>query len=88
MEKITSYYVVWKGWKTGIFESWDECKRCVYKYTGARFKKFDTFTEAEQAFKNKLYNPFVSRDPNAYIFESFNRKKQYRSKSKGAYKRT
>lgn len=45
------YYVVWKGRKTGIFSTWDECKSYVENYPGAKFKSFPSLEEAEQAFK-------------------------------------
>lgn len=45
------YYVVWKGRRTGIFDSWEECSAQVHGYTGARYKSFDSREEAGQAFK-------------------------------------
>ena len=44
-------YAVRKGNKTGLFYSWDECKRAVHGYSGAEFKGFFTEEEAE-AFLN------------------------------------
>ncbi|MCL9776293.1 ribonuclease H family protein [Vibrio methylphosphonaticus] len=44
------YYVVWKGRETGIFTTWADCKAQVDKFTGAKFKSFQTLAEAEQAF--------------------------------------
>ncbi len=46
------YYVVWKGRRTGIFETWEECAAQVKGFTGARYKAFPTRLEAEQAFRN------------------------------------
>ncbi|MFQ5651421.1 MAG: viroplasmin family protein [bacterium] len=46
------YYVVWKGRKSGIFESWQECNKQVSGFAGARFKAFPTRQAAEQAFQN------------------------------------
>lgn len=45
------YYVVWSGRKTGIFETWDECKNQVHGVKGAKYKSFPTKKEAETAFK-------------------------------------
>lgn len=42
------FYGVRKGYKTGIFDSWDECKRHISGYKGAEFKGFTTYEEAEQ----------------------------------------
>lgn len=45
------YYVVWSGKKTGIFETWEECKEQVNGVKGAKYKSFPTKEEAEEAFK-------------------------------------
>lgn len=44
------YYVVWKGRKSGIFTTWNECKAQVDGFAGARYKSFPTLGEAESAF--------------------------------------
>ena len=46
------FYVVWKGHKTGIFGSWDECRKAVTGYDGAWYQGFATKAEAEYAYKN------------------------------------
>lgn len=33
MEK---YYVIWKGAKTGIFQTWDECKEYILGFKGIK----------------------------------------------------
>ncbi|KAF8283128.1 ribonuclease H1 [Trypanosoma cruzi cruzi] len=43
------YYAVAVGLKTGIFESWDECRHCVNGFPNALFKSFKKLEEA-QAF--------------------------------------
>lgn len=45
------YYVVWSGKKTGVFETWDDCKEQVMGVKGARYKSFPSKQEAEAAFK-------------------------------------
>lgn len=47
------YYVVWKGRKTGIFDTWAQCQSQVNAFAGAKFKSFPTLAEAESAFGNK-----------------------------------
>lgn len=61
----TKYYVVWKGRRTGIFNSWDECSAQVSGYPGAEYKAFDSLPAAQaalhgaySAFKGK---PFSSQ---------------------------
>ena len=44
------FYVVWKGRKTGIFTSWNECEAQVKGFADAQYKAFDSRTEAERAF--------------------------------------
>ncbi len=46
------FYVIWKGKKTGIFTSWDECKDFVLGFTGAKYKSFDTMEMAREAFNS------------------------------------
>jgi len=46
------FYVIWKGKKTGIFTSWDECKDFVLGFTGAKYKSFDTMELAREAFNS------------------------------------
>lgn len=45
------FYVVWKGRQTGIFSTWDECKRQVDAFAGAEYKSFETRALAENAFR-------------------------------------
>lgn len=43
-------YVVWKGHKTGVFETWDECKQAVDGFPGAKYKSFPNLDVAKKAF--------------------------------------
>jgi ribonuclease HI len=45
------FYVVWKGRKTGIFSSWEECSAQVTGFNGAEYKSFENLQAAETAFK-------------------------------------
>ncbi|MCS6822523.1 MAG: ribonuclease H family protein [Microscillaceae bacterium] len=51
MDKKKKYYVVWKGYQVGIFDNWNECKRQVEGYSGAKYKSFDSLAEAQDAFR-------------------------------------
>lgn len=46
------YYAVAKGRKTGIFSTWNECKKNVHGFPGAKFKSFTTKKEAENFIDN------------------------------------
>jgi ribonuclease HI len=45
------YYAVAQGHKTGIFNTWTECKQQIDGYNGARYKKFESQKEAETFIK-------------------------------------
>ena len=62
MAKKQKFYVVWKGHKTGVFDSWEACKKQVDAYEGAQYMSFSTEKEAEQAFK-KTYLDYKGKKP-------------------------
>jgi ribonuclease HI len=45
-----NFFVVWRGWKTGVFYQWRDCKRAIQGFVGAQFKGFQTLDGAEEAF--------------------------------------
>jgi ribonuclease HI len=53
--KKQKYYVVWEGLKTGIYNSWEECRAQVFGFEGAKYKSFDTYQEALSAFGKDYY---------------------------------
>lgn len=55
------YYAVRRGRKTGIFSTWDECKKMVFQYPAADFKSFESLDEAK-AFLNAGISPVLSAD--------------------------
>jgi len=44
------FYVVWVGKEPGIYTGWEDCKKQVEGYNGARYKGFPTRELAEAAF--------------------------------------
>jgi len=46
----SKFYVVWKGRKPGIYNSWADCFKQVHTFPEARYKSFGTKAEAETAF--------------------------------------
>lgn len=70
------YYVVWSGKKTGIFDTWDECRKQVNGVKGAKYKSFGSLEEAEKAFRlgptstNKTSITKPSLKGTSYIEES------------------
>lgn len=50
MAKKQKFYVVWKGKKPGIYESWDDCSAQIKGVKGAQYKAFSSFPEAKKAY--------------------------------------
>jgi len=54
------YYTVWKGHRTGVFESWEDCKAQIANFEGAQYKSFLTFQLAKTALKGD-YKDYVGK---------------------------
>ena len=67
------YYVVWKGRKPGVYDSWDECKEQISHFTGAQYKSFPTKEAAEKAFKGN-YIDYKNIDARKIAFTDEQRK--------------
>ncbi len=59
--KKKKYYTVWQGHKTGVFETWNACKKQVKDYQGAQYKSFATLKEAKEALAGNYFN-FVGKN--------------------------
>ena len=76
------YYAVRNGRKTGIFHTWDECKRYVTGYSGAAYKGFDNEEDAA-AFLNIGTNENIvcgvqnGNKAVAYVDGSYNAKNKH-----------
>ncbi|MCD8421767.1 viroplasmin family protein [Tenacibaculum finnmarkense] len=60
------YYVVWKGQKTGVFTSWNVCKKQITNFQGAQYKAFIDQEQAEIAF-TKSYDDYKGKDTKKVI---------------------
>ena len=58
------YYVVWNGRKTGIFKTWDECKKQIHRYPDAKYKSFKNLDDAKLAYATKKSNTVL---PDKYL---------------------
>ena len=56
MSKKKKYYTVWKGHKTGVFETWNDCKAQIKDFEGAQYKSFPTLDAAKKALKDNYFN--------------------------------
>lgn len=52
MGKQKKFYVVWKGKKPGIYNTWKECQQMISGYKNAQYKSFTTFEDAQKAYNN------------------------------------
>ena len=48
---MAKFYVVWRGRKVGIFQTWGETEALVMGFSGARFKSFDNPHLAQVEFE-------------------------------------
>ena len=55
------FYVIWSGHKTGIFTSWNVCKKYIKDFKGTQYKSFASKDEAEKAFKGKYFD-YIGKD--------------------------
>lgn len=60
-KKKKKYYTVWKGHKTGVFESWYDCKAQIKDFEGAQYKSFETFDAAKKAL-NGNYKDYIGKN--------------------------
>lgn len=60
MGKKKKFYVVWKGKKPGIYETWKECKKSIDGHAGAEYKSFESFEVAKKAY-NGTYADFKGK---------------------------
>lgn len=79
MAKI-KFYAVRKGLIPGVYDTWDECKSQVDGFSGAEYKSFGTFEEAEAYIKKESNCELnlANKDLIAYVDGSYNNKtKEY-----------
>jgi ribonuclease HI len=49
------YYIVWRGIRPGIYNSWDKCKQQVMGFEGAQYKSFANIDEAKSALSKSYW---------------------------------
>jgi len=60
ISKKKKYYTVWKGHRTGVFESWEDCKAQIKDFQGAQYKSFLSFEAAKAALKRN-YKDYIGK---------------------------
>ena len=61
VKRKQKYYTVWRGHKTGVFDSWEDCQQQIKNYNGAQYKSFTTKVKAEMALKG-LYEQYTIKN--------------------------
>lgn len=77
--KDMKYYGVKEGRNPGVYKTWDSCKKQVDGYSGAVYKKFNTYQEAMAfvGYTSEVYdqdNPYLKQEEgllHAYIDGSY-----------------
>lgn len=65
MAKKNKYYVVWVGRESGIFDSWEACKRQVDGFDGARYMGFPELSEAKIALTKGWQSAYAKKTTQA-----------------------
>ncbi len=71
------FYVVWNGYATGVFDSWEECQLQTKGYPGAKYKSFDSQEAAVEAYRGdpaeqiELLASIAKHHPAPVNYESF-----------------
>ena len=68
---MMKYYAVKIGRKTGIFDTWDECKEYVDGYEGALYKSFSNYLDAVNFLGDNDVLETEVTGPVAYVDGSF-----------------
>ena len=63
--KKQKYYVVWEGNTPGIYNSWEECQNQITGHPSAKYKSFESISEAEFASKRNYYEFIKNSDEKA-----------------------
>ena len=49
--KQRKWYVVWEGYRPGVYDNWRDCQLQVVGFQGAKFKSYPTSEQAQEAFE-------------------------------------
>lgn len=66
------FYAVKEGRNRGIFMSWDECKKQIDGYSGAKYKSFKSIQEATSYIDGDCVTEALPDELTAYVDGSYN----------------
>lgn len=49
--KQRKWYVVWEGYRPGVYDNWQECQFQINGFQGAKFKSYPTAEQAQEAYE-------------------------------------
>lgn len=64
------YYVVWEGYKTGVFSTWTECLLQINGYPNALYKSFPSKEEAIKAYNSAPSLYIQKKEPSQAVQKS------------------
>jgi len=73
-KKKNKYYVVWKGYNPGIYNSWEKCKEQIHGYQGAVYKGYPDLKSATEAFESDYSTQIGKNASNKKIDEALLKK--------------
>jgi ribonuclease HI len=62
MAKKAKFYTVWEGRQKGVFDTWEECQKQVVGFEGAKYKSFESKSEAEKALKGNYWQQIQQKE--------------------------
>lgn len=66
------FYAVKEGRSKGIYASWEECKKQIDGYSGAKYKSFKSMQEATAYLNDAFVNETMPDELTAYVDGSYN----------------
>lgn len=71
-DMANKFYAVKEGRSTGIYGSWEECKKQIDGYSGAKYKSFKSMQEATAYLNDAFVNETMPDELTAYVDGSYN----------------
>lgn len=65
---MAKFYAVKKGYNVGIYNTWAECQREVNGYSGAIYKSFGSYEEAENFLSDNAINSSQNTEEKNYAY--------------------
>ncbi len=63
MAKKKKFYAVWEGHETGVFNNWQDCERAIKGYPSAKYKSFESESQAREALGGNYWKQVVNKAP-------------------------